>query len=149
MNLIFDTELSKLTIKSSNKYGENNYILVVNLTFVHYHYDEDDDFEQRSRLDGYLKNLLKTHYSSIEITDSSESNSIEFKENFIEISSRMNQEKLLKIYESLKDKEIKTKFLRINLSSEELKLLFVKEEFNGNITLWNTFDDVSFEFQYE
>ncbi|MBT8593574.1 hypothetical protein G6685_07470 [Polynucleobacter paneuropaeus] len=148
MNLTFDTTISKLSIKSSNDFKENNYVLEVNLTLVHYHFDEDDDFEQKTRLDGYLKKLLKTYYANIEIISGGESNFINFKENFINISSKMNEDKLLRLYEVLKDKEVKTKFLRIELTPIELKTLFDRKEFNDSITLWNIFNSIEFQFQY-
>ena len=147
MNLIFDTTLSKLILMNSDEFNEKNYLLTVSLSLVHYDFD-DDEFQHKNEVSQYLKNIKNTNYSEIQITDGNEGSGIWIKDNFIEISSSFKQEKLLKLYEILKDEDVKKKFVRINITNEELDS--IKTSYGMDKLIYFTiFKNINFEFQYE
>lgn len=144
MNLIFDiVQVSSFLINDSSSC---DYTLNIDLKLGKYQLSQSQN-QEKDFLKLHFDEIKNSEYSSIVINSGNEKSKIKFKCYGIEIQIEMKNEKLLKLYEEMKRTDLSHRFLRVNLSEDEMKEFPTREEIEDNTNKSIYFKNYSFEFK--
>jgi hypothetical protein len=143
MNIVFDiTEIESFSIKNSSS---TNYSLELKLQFGTYLLGTDEgSFSEL--LKNYFNEKDNFFYSYVNIQSNGNNSIIKFQQYGTELVINMSDEKLLKLYEEMTKDNFKHRFLRVELSEDDMKKFPSREDIEDGIETLIKFEKYSFEF---
>lgn len=144
MNLLFQIELKTYTIGSI---GYLDYQLDFDLKLLNYQLSPKQ-YSSKDFLDGYFKELMKGEYCQLILNSGSEETQVSFGRHLINVSMKMSSEKLLNIIEQYKNVDVKERYLRIELTENELLKFPSREEIEDDYRSEIKILFYKFEFTY-
>jgi hypothetical protein len=140
MNIVFDIfNISRFHVKDGNQY---NFSLELHLRIGTY-YTSEFQSSVKNSFKEYFDEIKKEDYSSVILSSDGNISRIKFGNNGIQLDIDMSSEKLLKIYEEVKRTNLSNKFVRIELTEDELLSCSTFDDYKDRFIY---FENYSFEF---
>lgn len=144
MNLLFQIELKKIVVGSI---GFLDYQLDFDLKLLNYQLSSQQ-YSSKDFLNEYFTGLMKDEYSELILKSGSEGTEISFGRNLIQLSMKMSSEKLQSILKYCGDIGVKKRYLRVELSQDELSKFPSKENIEDDVRDRIKIFFYKFEFVY-